>query len=186
MEGLRLVKDSASEFCLSACILGQGSGTMLGLSDIGLSSVPIFASQIPSLASLLPSAEERPSTNLRPHRLTGDNRDSRETENMSVVEDFDYWRGKPDLAVAVAAIKALTAVIKRSKATTMMGLEIELKKASEELKVGVSYENCLLSTVVYFWFDYGKKDERDLFPFSKFRLRQLGSCYVMLTIAVES
>lgn len=42
---------------------------------------------------------------------------------------------QPDLAEAVAAIKALTAVIKRSQASTMMGLEIELKNASEALKV---------------------------------------------------
>lgn len=42
---------------------------------------------------------------------------------------------QPDLAEAVAAIKALTAVIRRSEASTMMGLEIELKNASEALKV---------------------------------------------------
>lgn len=42
---------------------------------------------------------------------------------------------QPDLAAAVAAIKALTAVIKHSQASTMMGLEIELKNASEALKV---------------------------------------------------
>lgn len=75
---------------------------------------------------------------------------------MSVVEDFDYWRGKPDLAVAVAAIKALTAVIKRSKATTMMGLEIELKRASEELKVSAyletsDYIETPANTVYAFW-----------------------------------
>ena len=42
---------------------------------------------------------------------------------------------QPDLAEAVAAIMALTAVMKRSQASTMMGLEIELKNAAEALKV---------------------------------------------------
>jgi hypothetical protein len=56
---------------------------------------------------------------------------------FSVIEEFNFWRSRPELAEAVAAIKALTAVIKRSEATTMMGLEIELKKASEALKVTV-------------------------------------------------
>lgn len=45
------------------------------------------------------------------------------------------WRKSPELAEAVAAIKALTAVIKRSEASTMMGLEVELKTASDALKV---------------------------------------------------
>ncbi|KAJ7567141.1 hypothetical protein O6H91_02G133300 [Diphasiastrum complanatum] len=53
---------------------------------------------------------------------------------FSVIDEFNLWRSKPELAEAVAAIKALTAVIQRSEATTMMGLEIDLKKASEALK----------------------------------------------------
>lgn len=53
---------------------------------------------------------------------------------FSVIQEFNFWRQKPELAEAVAAIKALTAVIQRSEATTMMGLEIELKEASEALK----------------------------------------------------
>eukprot|EP01018_Ginkgo_biloba_P027839 Gb_41150 [translate_table: standard] len=53
---------------------------------------------------------------------------------FSVIEEFNYWRQKPDLAEAVAAIMALAAVIRRSEATTMMELEIELKKASDTLK----------------------------------------------------
>jgi hypothetical protein len=57
--------------------------------------------------------------------------------SFSVIEEFNYWRTQPELAEAVAAIKALTALIRRSEATTMMGLEIELKKASEVLKVGI-------------------------------------------------
>ena len=58
------------------------------------------------------------------------------SESVSyVVEEFNKWRSDPDLAMAVAAIKALTGVIKRSEASTMMGLEIELRKAAELLKV---------------------------------------------------
>lgn len=59
---------------------------------------------------------------------------SPDTSSFSVIAEFDNWRKKPELAEAVAAIKALTAVINRSQATTMMELEIELKKASDSLK----------------------------------------------------
>lgn len=54
---------------------------------------------------------------------------------FSVIEEFNDWRQQPDLAEAVAAIRALAAVIRASDATTMMELEIELKKASDTLKV---------------------------------------------------
>ncbi|XP_010273823.1 PREDICTED: translation initiation factor eIF-2B subunit alpha-like [Nelumbo nucifera] len=53
---------------------------------------------------------------------------------FSVIDEFNRWRKQPDLAEAVAAILALTAVIRTSEATTMMELEIELKKASDSLK----------------------------------------------------
>ncbi|CAN1287270.1 Translation initiation factor eIF-2B subunit alpha [Linum perenne] len=53
---------------------------------------------------------------------------------FSVIDEFDNWRKQPDLAEAVAAIRGLAAVIRNSKATTMMELEIELKKASDSLK----------------------------------------------------
>ncbi|KAK1263396.1 hypothetical protein QJS04_geneDACA013587 [Acorus gramineus] len=52
----------------------------------------------------------------------------------SVIDEFNFWRKKPDLAEAVAAIMALASVIRSSEATTMMELEIELKKASDSLK----------------------------------------------------
>ena len=55
---------------------------------------------------------------------------------VDVIEEFNFWRKKPDLAEAVAAIMALSAVIRSSEATTMMQLEIDLKKASDALKVG--------------------------------------------------
>lgn len=61
--------------------------------------------------------------------------------SFSVIEEFNYWRTQPDLAEAVAAIKALTAVIRRSQASTMMGLEVELKNASEALKVRSNVDN---------------------------------------------
>uniref|UniRef100_A0A2P2J956 Translation initiation factor eIF2B subunit alpha n=1 Tax=Rhizophora mucronata TaxID=61149 RepID=A0A2P2J956_RHIMU len=53
---------------------------------------------------------------------------------FSVIDEFNSWRMQPDLAEAVAAIRALAAVIRNSQATTMMELEIELKKASDSLK----------------------------------------------------
>ena len=43
-------------------------------------------------------------------------------------------RRSSDMAVAVAAIKALTGVIKNSTAQTMMGLEKELKDAAAALQ----------------------------------------------------
>jgi len=54
---------------------------------------------------------------------------------FSVINEFNDWRKQPHLAEAVAAIRALAAVIRTSQATTMMQLEIELKKASDTLKV---------------------------------------------------
>ncbi|KHN16382.1 Translation initiation factor eIF-2B subunit alpha [Glycine soja] len=53
---------------------------------------------------------------------------------FSVIDQFNSWRKQPHLAEAAAAIRALAAVIRSSKATTMMQLEIELKKASDFLK----------------------------------------------------
>ncbi|CAK9144675.1 unnamed protein product [Ilex paraguariensis] len=55
-------------------------------------------------------------------------------KQLSVIDEFNNWRKQPDLAEAVAAIRALAWVIRSSEATTMMELEIELKKASDSLK----------------------------------------------------
>lgn len=54
---------------------------------------------------------------------------------LNVIDEFNGWRKQPDLVEAVAAIRAMAAVIRASEATTMMELEIELKKASHTLKV---------------------------------------------------
>ncbi|XP_047957620.1 translation initiation factor eIF-2B subunit alpha-like [Salvia hispanica] len=55
-------------------------------------------------------------------------------KRFSVVDEFNNWRKQPDLAEAVAAIRALASAIRSSQAKTMMELEIELKKASDSLK----------------------------------------------------
>ncbi|XP_047312175.1 translation initiation factor eIF-2B subunit alpha-like [Impatiens glandulifera] len=55
-------------------------------------------------------------------------------KKSSVIDEFNYWRKQPDLAEAVAAIRALASVMRSSQATTMMEFEIELKKASDSLK----------------------------------------------------
>ena len=60
-------------------------------------------------------------------------------KTFSMINDFNNWRKQPDLAEAVAAIRALAAVIRASEATTMMELEIELKKASDSLKVNSQF-----------------------------------------------
>ncbi|XP_022964522.1 translation initiation factor eIF-2B subunit alpha-like [Cucurbita moschata] len=63
-----------------------------------------------------------------------DVRDSESGKPFCVIDEFNNWRKQPDLAEAVAAIRSLAAVIRSSQATTMMELEIELKKASDSLK----------------------------------------------------
>lgn len=63
-----------------------------------------------------------------------DVKDSESGKPFSVIDEFNNWRKQPDLAEAVAAIRSLAAVIRSSQATTMMELEIELKKASDSLK----------------------------------------------------
>lgn len=45
----------------------------------------------------------------------------------------DALSRSPDMAVAVAAIKALTEVVRSSQAHTMMGLEKDLKDAADSL-----------------------------------------------------
>ncbi|KAF8401163.1 hypothetical protein HHK36_014467 [Tetracentron sinense] len=62
-------------------------------------------------------------------------------KSFSVIDEFNHWRKQPDLAEAVAAILALASVIRSSEATTMMELEIELKKASDSLKVASPIES---------------------------------------------
>ncbi|GLD92259.1 hypothetical protein PINS_up000792 [Pythium insidiosum] len=51
-----------------------------------------------------------------------------------VVQDFLQFLNDSDVAVAVAVIKALTGVIRRSEASTMMQMEGELQEAAQQLK----------------------------------------------------
>ncbi|KIY99635.1 Translation initiation factor eIF-2B subunit alpha [Monoraphidium neglectum] len=61
--------------------------------------------------------------------------DSGSINDAAVVKEFaDGLSRSPDMAVAVAAIRALTSVIKNSGAQTMMGLEKELKDAAAALQ----------------------------------------------------
>lgn len=68
---------------------------------------------------------------------------------FSVVDEFNNWRKQPDLAEAVAAIRALASVIRSSQAKTMMELEIELKKASDSLKVCILFRFCLANFFLF-------------------------------------
>lgn len=80
---------------------------------------------------------------IRASRLTGGRRDVRTEpraralpgEGLSeVVSEFLELLGKnPDMAVAVAAIKALASVVRKSQAQTIMGLEKELSEAAQAL-----------------------------------------------------
>ena len=63
-----------------------------------------------------------------------------------VVKDFKQWLQNNDKgqAVAVGAINALTNLVKRSDASTIMELEIVLKDAQEQLqKVVVLHFSCI-------------------------------------------
>ncbi|KAK4778073.1 hypothetical protein SAY87_018260 [Trapa incisa] len=73
-----------------------------------------------------------PESDARPYSFSATSPSS--GKPFSVIDEFNNWRKQPDLAEAVAAIRALAAVIRYSEATTMMELEIELKKASDSLK----------------------------------------------------
>lgn len=80
----------------------------------------------------LAQAESATTINPQP---SSTNTHTHKDSNFSVIEEFNKWRNHPDLAEAVAAIRALAAVISSSNASTMMQLEIELKNASDTLKV---------------------------------------------------
>ena len=54
--------------------------------------------------------------------------------DVNVTSAFLEYLQDPDVAVAVAVIKALTGVIYRSEATTMMQMEAELQDAAQQLK----------------------------------------------------
>ena len=57
------------------------------------------------------------------------------TLNEMAVHEFTESLAKaPDMAVAVAAIKALTTVVQRSSAQTMMGLSKDLEEAAAALQ----------------------------------------------------
>lgn len=57
------------------------------------------------------------------------------TLNEIALREFHEALAKgTDIAVAVAAIRALTAVIRRSSAQTMMGLGKELEEAAQALQ----------------------------------------------------
>lgn len=59
--------------------------------------------------------------------------------HKDVVEAFTYWNTEfPDVAIAVAAIKALTWVAQNSAATTIMEFQEELKKAIHRLTTQTS------------------------------------------------
>ncbi|CAL5443683.1 unnamed protein product [Camellia sinensis] len=80
-----------------------------------------------------------------PDEVPTENASSDSGKTFSVIDEFDNWRKQPDLAEAVAAIRALASVIRSSEATTMMELEIELKKASDSLKVKRSWDKTSIS-----------------------------------------
>lgn len=56
-------------------------------------------------------------------------------DEHSILKEFqEFLNTNPSISIAVAAIHTLTSVIKKSGATTTMGLEIELKAAADTLK----------------------------------------------------
>lgn len=59
---------------------------------------------------------------------------AKQQQQPVVVQDFLRHLQDPDVAVAVAVIKALTGVIYRSEASTMMQMEGELQEAAQQLR----------------------------------------------------
>lgn len=55
-------------------------------------------------------------------------------DDAALMEEFSKYKSDPEMAIAVAVINALTGVIKRSTASTMMELEIGLRAAADKLK----------------------------------------------------
>ncbi len=60
--------------------------------------------------------------------------DQRTLNDIAVKEFHDALAKSSDVAVAVAAIRALTAVIRSSRASTIMGLGKELEEAAQALQ----------------------------------------------------
>ena len=52
---------------------------------------------------------------------------------MSVLEDFKAFSASSDVSSAVAAIRALTRMLQRSTASTMMSLVVEIRSAADDL-----------------------------------------------------
>ena len=65
---------------------------------------------------------------------TLDGRADQRLLNEIAVREFHLSQRSPDVAVAVAAIKALTQVIRHSSATTLMGLVKEVEEAASALQ----------------------------------------------------
>jgi len=123
---------------------GTMSITMQSSSEVGsfgMRGHQMKARSLPS--SSCPSSEAAESVHTRTIKRAGTTFTARMPsattangcEAAHVVRDFmDALDENEDLAVAVAAIRALTAVIERSSASTMHGIERELRGASEALK----------------------------------------------------
>eukprot|EP00271_Cylindrocystis_brebissonii_P014633 TRINITY_DN36065_c0_g1_i1.p1 TRINITY_DN36065_c0_g1~~TRINITY_DN36065_c0_g1_i1.p1 ORF type:complete len:313 (-),score=63.31 TRINITY_DN36065_c0_g1_i1:262-1200(-) len=58
-----------------------------------------------------------------------------ELGGFSILDEFERRREDPEVAIAVAVIRALTTRMKQSEATTTMGLEKDLREASTALKL---------------------------------------------------
>lgn len=65
---------------------------------------------------------------------------------VQVVTDFLRYLEDPDVAVAVAVIKALTGVILHSEASTMMQMEGELQEAAQQLRAFQATDDKALAT----------------------------------------
>eukprot|EP00823_Brevimastigomonas_motovehiculus_P005766 TRINITY_DN4330_c0_g1_i1.p1 TRINITY_DN4330_c0_g1~~TRINITY_DN4330_c0_g1_i1.p1 ORF type:complete len:338 (-),score=62.10 TRINITY_DN4330_c0_g1_i1:54-1067(-) len=102
-----------------------------------------------------------------------------------VVSDFKTGLEKtPEAAVAVIAIQALTGVVKRSKATTMMGLEKELISETEKLKSCMKTSISVASACELFnqYVTRVSEDVRD-FELTKAKLIERGTRFAKISAA---
>jgi hypothetical protein len=66
-----------------------------------------------------------------------------------LLQEFDEAMRTPDIAVAVAAITALTGVLKRSQARTAMQLQTELRLNVETVSRGEVFRMCLCCVMLF-------------------------------------
>lgn len=95
------------------------------------------------------------------HEAADGSKDQRNLNDIAVREFHDALSKSSDVAVAVAAIRALTTVIRNSAAQTIMGLSKELEEAAQALQRSATCMHacawvcCTAVTQLLYWYVHG-------------------------------